>query len=138
MKHDDFNSGEENKELYCLERWLKIEKEGEKDYFFEPVASDAAAEEERNEIPQDLQNVMARFGSLTAEESALARNNFENIDDDNAPVEENLPTSLSGTGAVYNSEWGHDGTCPRRMSDARNNEASLSTFPAKTTKPTHL
>ena len=58
MKHDDFKDGEENKELYCLERWLKIEKEGDKDYFFEPAAASdnpAAVKEERNEILEDLQ-----------------------------------------------------------------------------------
>ena len=38
MKHEDFKDGEENRELYCLQRWVKVEKEGKKDFFFDHLA----------------------------------------------------------------------------------------------------
>ena len=83
--------------------------------------------------------MMVQFDCLAAEDIVLAQNVFENVDDDNAPVEENLPTSAHGRGEyVYSQEWGHDGTFPRRMSNAHDNEAFLRNFPLDTTQPNHL
>lgn len=141
MKHEDFKDGEENRELYCLQRWVKVEKEGDKDLFFDPVApaNSESVKEEPEELPDDVQNMMEQFDRLAAEDIALAQNVFENVDDDNAPVEENLPTSAHGRGqCVYNQEWGHDGTCPRRMNNAHDNEAFIRNFPVDTTQPNHL
>ena len=57
MEDHDFKAGEQYKELYCLRRWLKIEKEGESDYFFAPVAPTRSESglEEPEEIPEDAQ-----------------------------------------------------------------------------------
>ena len=51
------------------------------------------------------------------------------IDDDNAPAPENIPSdgSNADTNDIF-SGWGHDGVCQRRQAGGRNNEASVFNF----------
>ena len=51
------------------------------------------------------------------------------IDDDNAPAPENIPSDGSNADAddVF-SGWGHDGVCQRRQSSGLNNEALVFNF----------
>ena len=109
-------------------------------YFFEAVAEENEEEKEEGkvEVLDDVQNIMA-CGGLNEEGITLAGNNFDNVDENNVPVEENLATMTSGTGScVYKSEWGNDGKFPRWISDAHNTRASINNFPVETTKPPHL
>ncbi len=58
--------------------------------------------------------------SLSSENVALIRNQDVQVDDDNEPVPENIPTETGGSStgqidrSIYPDGWGHDGICPRQ------------------------
>ena len=63
-------------------------------------------------------------------ESDLANLNDQiQIDDDNSPAPENIPSSEdSGTNEIFSSGWGHDGVCYCCQAEGHTTEAKLFNF----------
>ena len=58
----------------------------------------------------------------------LAASGIE-IDDDNLPLEENIPTTATNQVSTFSETWGHDDICLRRQAGEQNIKASLANFP---------
>ena len=54
------------------------------------------------------------------------------IDDDNEPAPENIPTTAT-TSSVFSNEWGHMGTCLQKQQSIANTQAKL-VYPVNTTR----
>ena len=125
-------------ELYCVERYAKVTREGPPDYFFDNVIVEADDEEE--ERAGDGEEVEEEHVPVLM--PAICRRNFRvddpeildavdagiiEMDDDNEPVPENIPqpAHAEGNECEYSPNWGHDGICFRRQSGSANRGASL-------------
>lgn len=111
--------------LYASVKYLKLKQEGHPDGFFDaddapsaPAAAAVAATEEPDEEEEIDQSVF--FAANTTEDIALVQNQGLNVDDDNAPAPENIPTAnapaQANDGLYPGQSWGWDGTDPRRAS----------------------
>ena len=107
-----------NEEVYCCERYATVLKEGDAaDFFINTSAndreSDQPAEFEGAPVPENLQH---HTGSR--EDIINLRNQGFQVDDDNDPVEENIPdTSVDAQvedKPTYN-DWGCNGIDPRKV-----------------------
>ena len=117
FRHDDFDI-----DLHAVLRWVKVVVEGDKDGLFgggeedeTPVAVpfvDQVTPGER--IPE---NIFESSG--TAEDIAMVIGQGFQVDDDNAPAEENIPRPATEQQANENdyveAEWKWDGICSRKM-----------------------
>ena len=121
FRHDDFAV-----EIYSVLRWVKVEHEGDREDFFEEDESNenpnVAAEEELPEegdiIPQSVFD-----SSGVSEDIAMVIGQGFQVDDDNEPAEENVPTPTvdDSTNSNYvEAEWNWNGMCPRKMNGCRN------------------
>lgn len=127
MKHEAFKVDGEYIELYASKRFCIIKSEGDPDFFFTlaPVGENFEAVEQAF-VPGEISDIIQR-GVLEPNDIEMARN-FVEIDDDNDPAPENLPLAGEEAQASIFGEWGHPGTCYRRMGIARNQSPNLS-FP---------
>ena len=141
--HDDYK--EENGllvELYACQRYCKILQEGPPDQFFIGGSNDGdenvnGQAEGEVELP-DIVHKNANSGSTALNEIiSQMRNQGFFVDDDNLPVPENIPDTVPESSSVnernINSndvmkEWGHDGLCYRKVSEARDSKASLKKY----------
>jgi len=119
-----------DQELYCVRRWLNVEREGREDQLFD-VSEDDDAEEEAEE--PELVEVAERANGgqpVTDEELTKLVGQVE-VDDDNVPAPENRPEA-GNTANVMEEEWGHNGMCFRRTAGATNNQPKLPNIPRDT------
>ena len=89
MWHEHF----EGLELYCIERWCTVITEGPPDYFFaaEVVAPDNPS---NSETEEELEHeVQAASRHPVDELNLVAMTPLVELDNDNDPVSENLPTA---------------------------------------------
>lgn len=112
-------------ELHCVPHWCRIIEEGPSDFFFTaPVATEAPDE------PIPMPAVALRIGE-SGRIDQLALNELAdavNIDDDNLPLPENIPTTGEADRDDIFGEWGHSGVCERRKLDAPNRNAQVKNF----------
>ncbi len=117
--HDDFKTADgEPEELYAFPRWFKIIEEGPSDEYFDQSSSTYAANPTNSgnadgdvEAPAIVQEINA-WGRVV--ESDLANLNGQvDIDDDNYPAPENIPSPEDerGTNNTFDCRWGHGGVC---------------------------
>ena len=137
VHHEDFKTTDgEPEDLYALPRWFKITEEGPSEEFFDdssstnvanPTNSGNANQDEDIEAPAIVEDVNKR-GQVF--ESDLANLNGQiQIDDDNSPAPENIPTTEdNGINEIFSSGWGHDGVCCRRQAEGHDAEAKLFNF----------
>ena len=120
-------------ELYCVTRFAKVTKEGDKDFFFDAVGDTigvgAGAEAEGVEILHETPAFL--FNNFRADDPQLSNAvdaGLVTVDDDNDPAPENIPVpgipSISGS-ITYSENWGHDGICFRTSIGASNSKARL-------------
>ena len=131
-------------ELYCVERYARVTREGPPDYFFDNVIVEAVDEQE--EGPGDGEDVGEQHVPVLM--PAICRCNFRvddpeildavdagiiEIDDDNEPVPENIPqpAHAQGNECEFSNNWGHEGICFRRQSGSANRGASLILWQSK-------
>lgn len=116
FRHDDFP----NEELFCHERWCKVEAEGPSTQLFGEVPAEEAkeAQEEAEELPEEVTR-----NSATVEDVGLIRNEGFGVDDDNDPAPENVPTE--GETVTDNQTWGWSGICHRKSTNIANTPARL-------------
>ena len=146
VNHDDFKTADgEPEELYALPRWFKIIEEGPSDEYFDQSSSANAANptnsgnaDEEVEAPAVVQEINTR--GRVIEEDLANLNGQVNIDDDNCPAPENIPSAVdeSGSNNTFDCGWGHDGVCRRRQAGAHDVEAKLFNFGSHSGIPTLL
>ena len=105
----------ENKELYAVERYVCITKEGAPEHFFDSLVVGEDLSTIEIEEPELLPALPARGGhGFEAEEIETMRTAGVVIDDDNEPAPENIPnTEETSEGATY-EDWGHTGICNKK------------------------
>jgi hypothetical protein len=111
FRHDDFD----DEILYCAVRWVVVTTESAIPFHAEPVRQEEeAAEEPRTEISGDLfqRNNRARG---TAEDVSEFRSAGFDVDDDNDPAPENIPTTVPATPTPEGLQWGWNGVCQRQL-----------------------
>ena len=126
FRHDDFAV-----EIYSVLRWVKVEHEGDSEDIFEEdesnenpnVAEEEELPEEGDIIPQSVFD-----SSGVSEDIAMVIGQGFQVDDDNEPAEENVPTPTvdDSTNSNYvEAEWNWNGMCPRKMNGCRNMKPCL-------------
>ena len=110
FRHDDF----ENIQLHATKRWVKIEVEGPENSIFQPDSSTSSSSVEvPSNSGSDSDTILDRNNSLlsdqlhenlqhvgnNSEDIAMIRGMGFLVDDDNEPVEENIPEPNSNTTA---------------------------------------
>lgn len=142
--HSDYK--EENGllvELYACKRYCKILQEGPPDQFFIADSNDDVENVNRDaegevELPDIVRNSANSGGTALNEIISQMRSEGFFVDDDNLPVEENVPdviTEASSDGERRSidrndvmQEWKHDGLCLRKITEARDYKASLKKY----------
>ena len=118
-------------ELYCVKRYARVESEGSSEFFFDSVNEEVVEEAvENEELPIDIFTIENR-GTVLNDDVAMIRGAGISVDDDNEPVEENIPREGEAVGDVFDNRWGHSGICPRRSSCALNNNPRMNTSKLK-------
>ena len=99
--------------------------EGDPDLFFDvgPTTDNGEADE----APTPLQTAVDEAISGRSEEvdTIEALHGIVEIDDDNEPAEENVPTTTATTNRILSTEWGHDGFCFRKSQNFGNTQGKL-------------
>ena len=128
MQHNDFKGIE----LYCIERWCRIVTEGPPDYFFDAPAEEIAPTNADDcETKRELESeVQAAVNRLADKINLVEIEPLVDVDNDNDPVAENLPTAPSTGNLVMEEEWGHNGICHRRKAAVTNMQARV-LFPSE-------
>jgi Transposase IS4 len=127
FRHDDF----ENVEIYCVEKYCKVTKQGPEDAFFIYEAEVQAAGT-GVETVEDRDVPTPALGYDRREDIAVMRAMNFDVDDDNEPAPENIPSpnqTTDATESIY-SEWkGSSGFCNRRQEGHRFERAKLNGAP---------
>ncbi len=112
--HNDFPGVE----LYVTKRFFKVTSAPPDGNVFDGELSAVEGENEEG-AEQPSQHVFAEFmqrnGNFDQCDLQEAAEIIENIDDDNAPAPENIPTAAP-TDTIFQG-WGHSGQCKREKDD---------------------
>ena len=128
LNHDDYRNFDNTYiELYATQRWLKVEIEGEEDFFYESTASvttvAAASTDNSNEEIEMPVNIVNAVGKLRDDQIAQLPPNV-GIDDDNMPAPENIPRAGKVCETVF-TKWKTLGYCNRKSTGAIDMKARL-------------
>ena len=125
VTHPEFKDGDNLIELYANARWFKLDKEGPADLFFQIGAvAERAQEQPWEEQQQPVPDAAKRDNPVGTRELNLSElRGVVNIDDDNEPLQDNIPDA-NDQGVVY-SDWGHGGVCWRKQDNNINSNARL-------------
>ena len=103
-------------EIYTAKNNVKIDTVGpEAGWFYvalEPQAAVQQAEEELQEFPEHVQNVI-NMTLIVDDDTLMQLGDLLEIDDDNAPAPENVPEHDNNE-ATFTATLGYNGTCYRR------------------------
>ena len=126
MTHNDFkDDNSELLQLYAVKRHFKVENEGDPDYFFDGVAKDDNEQAEEEVLPQVIDDEVMGVNDGGPQNLAVALNGVVDIDNDNKPAPENVPTPGVSTTTVLSPEWGHEGICYRHQQSNPNSKSKL-------------
>ena len=126
MTHNDFKDDDgELLELYTVKRHFKVENEGDPEYFFDGVAKDDNEQTEEEVLPQLIDDEVVGVKDGGPQNLAVTLNGVVDIDNDNEPAPENVPTPGVSTTSVLSPEWGHEGICYRHQQSNPNSKAKL-------------
>jgi len=133
FQHEDFKNDDGSyMQLYCIKHWAQGTAEGPSDFFFsnnieEPTAPTEQARHDIQElVAPSVAEAMARGHVDNSELADLC--GVVDIDNDNTPAPENLPTNNNNL-PIYDNNWHHDGSCFRRVLDANNVNATIKNWP---------
>lgn len=146
VHHEDFKTTDgEPEDIYALPRWFKIIEEGPSDEFFSDSSSMNVANPvnsgnvEEVEAPTVVHEINRR-GRVIESDLANLMGQVQ-IDDDNSPAPENIPSSEEderGTNTTFDCGWGHDGVCYHHQAKGHNTDAKLFNFDGFAGIPTLL
>ena len=125
LRHEDHDG----QEVYAVKRWVKVVTEGAPEHIFveedEEEQPDVAVNENGGEIER-IDDIVFNAGGH-AEDIALVRAMGLDVDDDNDPAPENIPTSVPGAtneGNVHHG-WGWTGIDHRKQLNITNVRANI-------------
>jgi hypothetical protein len=107
FRHSSF----ENVELYCHERWCRVDQEGPGDQILGAVAEIETVEERSDEVVEIPADASAPI--FNEEDAILFRNQGFDVDDDNEPAPENI--LVQGEALNDAQTWGWSGICHRKI-----------------------
>eukprot|EP00977_Amphora_coffeiformis_P000514 scaffold130_cov151-Amphora_coffeaeformis.AAC.3 len=121
-----------NQTLYAVKRWFKVTMEGPEDLLFSTnTPGRHTANVNGVELPPEVLKDPINIDAETTQNLA----GILEIDDDNEPAPENIPTNNDSDNNVQYDGWTHDGTCFRKKTDAVQQKARL-ILPVVVDKPT--
>ena len=124
VHHEEFKTGDEYDELHVVVKHWKVDTEGDLDFFFterrEPEGQQQ--EHEQTPLPAAIDDLLSN--QATTEQTIGALRGDVDIDDDNDPALENVPTTATTSSSVFGN-WGHDGICFRKQQGNQDHCASL-------------
>ncbi|KAG7342128.1 hypothetical protein IV203_004158 [Nitzschia inconspicua] len=120
FRHDDFP----NEEIYCHERFCRVEVESPTAQLFGDIEADEDVEVVEEEEPTDELPAEVQPHSVGVDDRFLLRNDGFNVDDDRDPAPENIPVP----GETLNDQqtWGWGGRCHRGLE--RQHDQKVPTF----------
>ena len=102
----------DDKEIYCVKRWVKVDKEGAANHFFrdeeecedDPHPSNSDDMGRKEELEKNV------FGATNrSEDIAMLRGMGLDVDDDNEPSPENVPVDPSLPTVTSDKNYKHEG-----------------------------
>ena len=126
VRHDDFKAGDDHIKLHAVKCYFQVTMEGDPDLFFDvgPTTDNGEADEAPTPLPTAVDEAInGRSEEVNTIETLQG---IVEIDDDNEPAEENVPTTTATTNRILSTEWGHDGFCFRKSENFGNTRAKLS------------
>ena len=119
LKHDDFKTNDGAfEEIYTVSRWCSVTEEGPSDFFFSNDElnnrgeSNGAGNDAVDTADKELPAVVGQINSRGMQDGdVLNLQGQVEIDDDNAPAPENIPSNGPDAADEIFSDWGHDGVC---------------------------
>ena len=125
VRHDDFKAGNDHIELHTVKRYFRVTTEGDRDLFFDvpPTTDNVEANEAQTPLPTAVDEAIN--GHSEEVNTIEALQGIAEIDDDNEPAEENVPTATATTNRILSTEWGHDGFCFRKSQNLATLEQTL-------------
>jgi hypothetical protein len=106
FRHDDYP----NIELFCQERWCKVDQEGPKNSLFDRSEGDGVLQEGTAELQLPTEAVGAAEDIIFFRAAA----GFGDVDDDNDPAPENIP-GVEGETVPDAQTWGWNGICYQKL-----------------------
>ena len=114
--------------MHCVRRYCKVEPVGPPELIF--------TEEERRGTQENNAPIDIPYPELALRIDQLGRSATDNdlaelgamgvqVDDDNLPAPENIPTRADNNNSIFEEEWGHCGVCPRRLEGGRETKAKI-------------
>ena len=132
VTHQDFKDGNGDlQELHAIKKHLAIQEEGDPDYFFD-VSQEAQQQQQADLLPAVIDSEIQGENHGGTSDLLTALSGVVDIDDDNKPAPENVPTTAT-TSSVLSNEWGHMGICLRKQQSIANTQAKL-VYPVDTTR----
>ena len=105
------DSSGNNIELYCVKRYARVECKGLSKFFFDSVNEEVAEEAvENEELPINILAIKNR-GTVLDDDVGMLCGAGISVDNNNEPVEENIPREGEAVGDVLDNRWGHSGIC---------------------------
>ena len=118
MRHADFVKADGDPILlHGVKKHFKIDMEGDPDLFFDAVATSEGTEVATASVvplPQAIDEEVSGWNDGGANDLLNALNGVVDIDDDNEPAPENIPSpqdDASQRNSILSGDWGHDGIC---------------------------
>ena len=120
VQHNDFKAGNDHIELHAVKCYFQVTMEGDLDLFFDvaPTTDNGEADEAQTPLPTAVDEAIN--GRSEEVNTIEALQGIVEIDNDNEPAEENVPTTTATTNRIPSTEWGHDGFCFRRSQNFGN------------------
>ena len=117
--------------LHGVKKHFKIDMEGDPDLFFDAVTTSEETEVATASVvplPQAIDEEVSGQNDGGANDLLNALNGVVDINDDNEPAPENIPSpqdNASQHNSILSGDWGHDGICFRRQLNVLNQKARL-------------
>ena len=106
-RHDFKDGNGDLQELHAVKKHFAIEEEGDSDYFFD-VSQEAEQQQQPDLLPAVIDSEIQGENHGGTSDLLTALSGVVDIDDDNEPAPENVPTTAT-TSSVLSNEWGHMG-----------------------------
>ena len=133
VTHPDFKDAEGNlQELHAVKKHFTIEVEGDSDLFFDVQLAIQPEQPPDTLLPSAIDADLIGENHGGTADLLTALSGVVDVDDDNEPAPENIPTT-STSPTVLSNEWGHSGICFRRQNSIANTPAKL-VIPVDTTR----
>ena len=113
ITHKDFLDANGNlQELYAVKKHFGIQEEGDPNLFFD-LTQERQQEQQDDLLPVAIDSELSSEKHGGKSDLLTTLSGVVDIDDNNDPVPENVPT-MTTTPSVLSNKWGHAGICSTR------------------------